>query len=112
MAVKLQEVHSRCKASERRIGDCETEIKEIKTEQRAIYKIASSVENLASSMSDLQLDIKDVKNGQKELNEKVHILENQPAKKTHERWQAITLEAIKWLVIGAAGFWAARIGFF
>lgn len=112
MAVKIQEVDSRTKSNEHRIDDCETEIKEIKTEQKAIYEIASSVKNLAMSMSDLQSDVKEVKNGQKQLNDKVNTLENQPAKKTYEKWEKVTFEVIKWLVIGVLGFLVAKIGLF
>lgn len=112
MAVKLQEVDSRSKSNEHRIDDCEMEIKEIKAEQKAIYKIASSVETLAASISDLQTDIKEVKNGQKQLNEKVNTLENRPAQKTYERFASMTFEVIKWFVIGTIGFFAARIGLF
>lgn len=112
MAVKIQEVDSRSKSNEHRIDDCETEIKEIKTEQKAIYKIANSVENLATSMSDLQVDVKEVKTGQKQLNDKVNTLENQPAKKTYDTWQKLGYELIKWLVIGTVGFFVARIGLF
>lgn len=112
MAVKISEVDSRCRSNEHRVDDCENEIKEIKTEQKAIYKIANSVENLAASMSDLQVDVKEVKTGQKQLNDKVNMLENQPAKKTYERWEKIIFEVIKWLVIGTVGFFVARIGLF
>lgn len=112
MAVRIQVVDSRSKSNEHRIEDCEIEIKELKTEQKAIYKIANSVENLATSMSDLQIDIKEVKTGQKQLNDKVNTLENQPAKKTYDTWQKISYEIIKWLVIGAIGFFVARIGIF
>lgn len=112
IAVKLQEVDSRCKSNEHRIDDCEMEIKEIKTEQKAIYKIASSVENLATSMSDLQTDVKEVKNGQKEISKKVNILENQPAQKTHDTWQKIVFEVTKWFIIGTLGFLAAKMGLF
>lgn len=112
MAVRIQEVDSRSKSNEHRIDDCEAEIKEIKTEQKAIYKIASSVENLATSMSDLQIDVKEVKTGQKQLNEKVNTLENQPAKQTYDTWQKIGYEVIKWLITGMVGFFVAKIGLF
>lgn len=112
MAVKIQEVDSRSKSNEHRIEDCEAEIKEVKTEQKAIYKIANSVENLATSMTDLQVDVKEVRTGQKQLNDKVNMLENQPAKKTYDTWQKLVYELAKWLVIGTVGFLAARIGLF
>lgn len=112
MAVKISEVDSRSKSNEHRIDDCENDIKEIKTEQKAIYKIANSVENLATSMTDLQVDVKEVKNGQKQLNDKVNTLENQPAKKTYDRVEKIIFEVGKWFIIGAVGFFAARIGLF
>lgn len=112
LAVRIQEVDSRSKSNEHRIDDCESEIKEIKTEQKAIYKIANSVENLATSMTDLQVDVKEVRTGQKQLNDKVNMLENQPAQKTYDTWQKLAYELVKWFVIGTVGFLAAKIGLF
>lgn len=112
MAVKIQEVNSRTKSNEHRIEECETEIKDIKTETKLIYELTVSIKSIANSISDLQTDIKEVKTGQKQLNDKVNTLENQPAKKTYERWEKIAYEVIKWLVIGTVGFFVARIGLF
>lgn len=109
MAVRIQEVDSRSKSNEHRINDCEDEIREIKTEQKAIYKIANSVENLATSMSDLQVDVKEVRAGQKQLNAKVNMLENQPALETKKRWDSLSDKLLGLFIAGIAGYLLATI---
>lgn len=109
LAVKLESVNARSKSNELRIDDCEAELKDIKTEQKAIYKIANSVENLAASMSGLQNDVGEIKTGQRELNEKVNTLENQPAQATKKRLDTL-YDKLVWLFVSAlAGFLLARL---
>lgn len=104
LAIKVEGIEQRSKSNEHRINECDQEIKEIKAEQKAIYKIASSVENLAASMQGLQDDVKDIKSGQSELSEKVTTLENRPALDTKKRWDSIS-DKLLWLFIaGVAGF--------
>lgn len=108
LAIKIEKINSYTKSNEHRISDCEQDIKDIKTEQKAIYKIANSVENLANSMAGLQDDVKDIKSGQTELSDKVTTLENKPARNTKKRWDSIS-DKLLWLFIaGVAGFLFAQ----
>ena len=46
------------------------EVREIRNQNEAIYKIASSVQLIAQDMKNIKEDISEVKSGQKQLGEK------------------------------------------
>ncbi|WP_099467718.1 hypothetical protein [Konateibacter massiliensis] len=69
--VKLAEVEQRTKSNTHQIEDIKDEIKEIKSEQKAIYDIAASIKVMATSMDTMKDDLVEVKQGQKELSNKV-----------------------------------------
>jgi len=48
--VMLIETEQRCKSNTHRIDNLENELKEIQSEQKAIYKIATSVELIAATL--------------------------------------------------------------
>lgn len=52
LAVRLQEVDSRCKSNEHRLDDHDEAIKEMRDDQKALIKLTNSVENMANSMLD------------------------------------------------------------
>ena len=99
LAVHVQEIDSRSKSNEHRIDDLETEMKETKSMQITLVKLANGVENMGNQLMDVKEDIQDVKKGQHELSNKVTTLENRPALETKKRWDSI-YDKVIWLVIG------------
>lgn len=101
LAVHLQEVDSRSKSNEHRIDDHDKEIRELRDKQDAIYELTSSVKSIATDMTYIKEDVQEVKTGQKQLNDKVTILENKPAAETKRRFDNI-IDKIIWVIIGGA----------
>ena len=109
LAVHVQEIDSRSKSNEHRIDDLETEMKETKSMQITLVKLANGVENMGNQLMDVKEDIQDVKKGQNELSDKVTTLENRPALETKKRWDSI-YEKLLWLFIaGIVGFLLAQV---
>ena len=108
LAVHIQEIDSRSKSNEHRIDDLEIDMKETKSMQITLVKLANGVENMGNQLMDVKEDIQDVKKGQSELSDKVTTLENRPAQETKKRWDSIYAELLKWFVIGVAGFLLAQ----
>ena len=108
LAVHVQEIDSRCKSNEHRIDSLEEDMKETKSMQITLVKLANGVENMGNQLMDVKEDIQDVKKGQSELSEKVTTLENRPAQETKKRWDSIYAELLKLFVIGVAGFLLAQ----
>ena len=109
LAVHLQEVDSRSKSNEHRIDELEVDMKETKSMQITLVKLANGVENMGNQLMDVKEDIQDVKKGQNELSDKVTTLENRPALETKKRWDSI-YEKLLWLFIaGVAGFLLAQV---
>ena len=108
LAVHIQEVDSRSKSNEHRIDDLEIDMKETKSMQITLVKLANGVENMGNQLMDVKEDIQDVKKGQSELSDKVTTLENRPAQETKKRWDSIYAELLKLFIIGVAGFLLAQ----
>ena len=109
LAVHVQEIDSRCKSNEHRIGDHDKAINELRNRQEAIYDLTSSVKSIAQDMSYIKEDVGEVKAKQTELNDKVTVLENKPANETKKRWDYISMELLKLFIIGLAGFLLAQV---
>ena len=99
LAVHLESVDASCKSNEHRLNDHDTELKEIREKQDAIYDLTSSVKSIATDMTYIKEDVKEVKSGQAQLNEKVTILENKPANESKKRIDEIK-DKLLWLFIG------------
>lgn len=69
---ELTETSERGKSNTHQIEEIKIEIKDIRIENRALYELTSSVKLIAQDMGNIKDDISDVKNGQKELSEKVN----------------------------------------
>ena len=108
LAVHVQEIDSRSKSNEHRIDSLEEDMKETKSMQITLVKLANGVENMGNQLMDVKEDIQDVKKGQSELSEKVTTLENRPANETKKRWDSISMELLKLFIIGLAGFLLAQ----
>ena len=108
LAVHIQEVDSRSKSNEHRIDELEVDMKETKSMQITLVKLANGVENMGNQLMDVKEDIQDVKKGQSELSDKVTTLENKPAQETKKKWDSIS-EKLLWLFIsGVVGFLLAQ----
>ena len=104
LAVRVQEVDSRCRSNEHRIDTQEEEIRNLREKQDTIYDLTSSVKSIAMDMAYIKEDVQEVKTGQEKLNEKVTVLENRPANETKRKIEGLT-EKLAWLLVGgiAAG---------
>ena len=82
--VLLIETEQRCKSNTHRIDNLEGELKEIQSEQKAIYKIATSVELIAQRVSNIEGKVDDQAKAwqetERKLSEKVNETENKPYK--------------------------------
>ena len=89
--VTLIETEQRSKSNSHRIDDIEDELKEIKSEQKAIYKIATSVELIAQRVSNIEAKVDDTnrkvnvqaeawQKTERKLSEKITETENKPYK--------------------------------
>ena len=84
--VLLIETEQRCKSNTHRIDNLEGELKEIQSEQKAIYKIATSVElsNIEGKVDDTNRKVdaqaKAWQETERKLSEKVNETENKPYK--------------------------------
>ena len=108
LAVHVQEIDSRSKSNEHRIDSLEEDMKETKSMQITLVKLANGVENMGNQLMDVKEDIQDVKKGQSELSDKVTTLENKPAQETKKKWDSIS-EKLLWLFIsGVVGFLLAQ----
>ena len=104
MAVKLQEIDSRCRSNEHRLDELDGEMDKIQETQITLVKLANGVDKMADQLVDMKADIKDVKTSQKELSDKVTTLENKPAAETKRKWDSISGN-LWWLFIsGIAAF--------
>lgn len=104
MAVKIQEIDSRSKSDQHRIDDLESEMDKMQETQIALVKLANGVDKMADQLVDMKSDIKEVKNGQRDLSNKVTTLENRPSQEVKKRWDSIS-DKLLWLFIaGVAGF--------
>lgn len=104
MAVKIQEIDSRSKSDQHRIDDLELEMDKMQETQIALVKLANGVDKMADQLVDMKSDIKEVKNGQRDLSNKVTTLENRPSQEIKQRWDTIS-DKLLWLFIaGVAGF--------
>lgn len=104
MAVKIQEIDSRSKSDQHRIDDLELEMDKMQETQIALVKLANGVDKMADQLVDMKSDIKEVKNGQRDLSNKVTTLENRPSQEVKKRWDSIS-DKLLWLFIaGVAGF--------
>ena len=108
LAVRLQEVDSRCKSNEHRLDDHDEAIKEMRDDQKALIKLTNSVENMANSMLDVNKKVDVISDKQDKLNEKVTVLENRPAPETKKTWDSIAEKLIWLFVAGIAGFILAQ----
>lgn len=108
LAVRVQDVDSRCRSNEHRIDNHDKDIEELRNRQEAIYDLTSSVKSIAQDMSYIKEDVGEVKAKQNELNDKVTVLENRPAQETKRRWDSISVELLKLFIVGVAGFLLAQ----
>ena len=99
LAVRLQEVDSRCKSNEHRLDDHDETIKEMRDDQKALIKLTNSVENMANSMLDVNKKVDVISDKQDKLNDKVTVLENRPATESKRRIDGI-IDKLLWLVVG------------
>ena len=104
IAVKLQEVDSRCKSNEHRPDELDDEMNNVRETQLTLVKLANGVDKMAEQLVDMKADIKEVKASQKDLSDKVTTLENTPAKETKKKWDSLQ-EKLLWLLLAGVAGW-------
>lgn len=103
--VMLIETEQRCKSNTHRIDNLENELKEIQSEQKAIYKIATSVELIVQRVSNIETKVDDTNSKvdaqvkawqetERKLSEKVNEAENKPYKQIASNVNSIKVAVI------------------
>lgn len=106
--ITLTEVAERSKSNTYQIGEIKSEIKEIKSEQKALYDLTSSVRLIASDMSKVNESLDEVKQGQKDLTIKMDTqisevkgqIEKVDSKSKVDIWELFKAKAIPFLFGG------------
>lgn len=78
----LSDIDSRSKSNGHRIDKLEDEVKEIRTENKAIYELTTSIKLMAQDMTSIKTDLAEVKDGQKTMAKEVAEVKNKPAQET------------------------------
>ena len=118
--VLLIETEQRCKSNTHRIDNLEGELKEIQSEQKAIYKIATSVELIAQRVSNIEGKVDDTnrkvdaqakawQETERKLSEKVNETENKPYKQIANTVKVAIITCISTLLV--SGIIGAIIAF-
>lgn len=108
LAVRVQQVDSRCRSNEHRLDEHDEAIKEMRDDQKTLIKLTNSLENMANSMLEVNKKVDVISDKQDKLNEKVTILENRPAQETKKKWDSMYMELFKLFIVGIAGFLLAQ----
>jgi uncharacterized protein YdcH (DUF465 family) len=121
----LIQTSERSKSNTHQIDKIEDRIKDIETEQKALYELTSSVKSMAENISDMKSDIKEVKKGQFDLSNKmdnqitdvkqqVQNMKDEPYNNYKKTKQSIKIQIItgigKAIGIGLIGYICALIG--
>lgn len=102
----VQEIKSRGESNTHQIEELKERISKQESRSEVLYQMSESIALMAQSLKQVEGDVGEVKNSQKELTNKVSILENQPVKDTVAR-----ITSVKWSVISAV-CGAAGVGLF
>lgn len=70
--ITLTETMTRSKSNSHQINEIKAEIKEIKSEQKAIFDLSASIKVLVHEVSGVKDDVADIKSGQSHLNESIN----------------------------------------
>lgn len=102
----VQEIKSLGESNTHQIEELKERISKQESRSEVLYQMSESIALMAQSLKQVEGDVCEVKNSQKELTNKVSILENQPVKDTVAR-----ITSVKWSVISAV-CGAAGVGLF
>lgn len=93
---RLVEVEQRSKSNSHQIDEIKDDIKEIKSENKAIYELTTSVRLIAQDMGTIKDAVKKVEAGQEALAQKqdglaqeILDVKNKPAQETAASWSKI-----------------------
>jgi len=67
----LIETSERAKSNTHQIEELKTDMKEMKQDQKAIYELSTAVKLVAQNVGNIQHDVTEIKQGQKDLSNKV-----------------------------------------
>lgn len=118
--VTLIETEQRSKVNSHRIDGIEEELREIKSEQKAIYSIATSVEVIAQRVGSIESKIDETKKTVEEqgkalqetdrkLSEKISEVENSPNKRTANNVNSVKVAIITAILTALASGAVAAI---
>lgn len=92
----VQEVKSRGESNTHQIEELKERMSRQESKSETLYQMSENIALMAQSLKQVEGDVGEVKESQKELSNKVSILENQPAKDT-----VTQINNIKWSIISA-----------
>lgn len=92
----VQEVKSRAESNTHQIEELKERMSRQESKSETLYQMSENIALMAQSLKQVEGDVGEVKENQKELSNKVSILENQPAKDTVNQ-----INSIKWSIVSA-----------
>ena len=121
--VTLIETEQRSKSNQYRIDALEEDLKDIKNDQKAIYKIATSVEVIAQRVSNIEekvddtnqevkMQAKTLQDTEKRLTDRINETESKPLKRMDDNYNKVKVAVLSALATAlASGLLAAIISF-
>lgn len=103
-AKEFQEVRSRCESNTHQIKEMKSSISEIQNKQNMMHEMNTNIKLIAQSMTSMQQDVIEVRDSQKNLENKVAVIENRPAKETNEIWMKVKVAIITALATGIVAY--------
>ena len=98
----VQEIKSRAENNSCQIEEIKERLSKQEARSEILYQLSENISLMAQSLQQVQGDVAEVKTGQKELSQKVSVLENAPAKETLDNIKKIKIAAISAIVTGSA----------
>lgn len=103
-ARELQEVKSRCESNTHQLNEVKVAINELQQKQDMMYEMNTNIKLIAQSMTTMQRDVNEVHVSQKNLEDKVAVIENRPDRAVGDAWSKIKVAAGTALVTGLVAY--------
>lgn len=100
--VLIIETEQRTKSNTHQINEIKADIKDIKEENKVLYKLATSVEVIANNIDSMKTDMSEVKLDVSDLKKDVANVKQQDSVKKAKRLDDIW-DKIIWLIVGGLG---------
>lgn len=112
MAIEFTEAHltaitqidERCKSNTHRLDDAESEIKDLKEKNNALYEMSASIKNLSEGIATVKTDVREIRVEQGQMKEDITDLKNSPMKSKSKAWDSAWKFIITAVATGLVSF--------